>query len=192
MIEYDELYELVKNKLSTKKFKHTEGVVKRAIEYAKIYNVDINTVKLVAISHDIAKEFNNEETQQYIEKYKIKLDNIEKKNPNLLHAKIGATICKEKFKFSQDMVNSIMYHTTGRPGMSILEKIIFLADATEENRKHCSSEEYVNIIKADINKGIVEICKWKLNFLFTNNKLIHKNTFDCYNYYIERINENGK
>ena len=191
MIEYEELYKQVKNRLSDKRFKHSEGVVKRAIEYAKIYNVDINTVKLVAIAHDIARDFNNEEIQQNIEKYNIKLDYIEKKNPNLLHAKIGANICKENFKFSQDMVNSIMYHTTGRPGMSILEKIIFLADATEENRNYCP-KTYVDLIKKDINLGIVEICKWVLNFLFTNNKLIHKNTLDCYNYYLERINENGK
>ena len=56
MIEYEKLYNIVKGKLSERRFKHCESVVKRAIEYAQIYNVDIETTKLVAISHDIAKE----------------------------------------------------------------------------------------------------------------------------------------
>ena len=77
MIKYEKLYEDVKEVLSEKRFSHSERVVKRAIEYAKIYNVDIEMVKLVAISHDIAKELSEEENQEYISKYNIKLDDIE-------------------------------------------------------------------------------------------------------------------
>ena len=124
MIGYENLYEDIKNMLSEKRFNHSERVVKRAIEYAKIYNVDIETVKLVAISHDIAKELSEEENQEYISKHNIILDDIEKANKSLLHAKIGAYICKEKYGFTEDMVNAVMYHTTGRENMSILEKII--------------------------------------------------------------------
>ena len=89
MIEYEQLYKEVKNTLSEKRFKHSEGVVKRAIEYAKIYNVDIEKVKLVAIAHDIAKELTKEEIDKYLKEYGIVLDDIEQKNKNLIHAKIG-------------------------------------------------------------------------------------------------------
>lgn len=183
MIEYEEVYEDVKNMLSEKRLKHSERVVKRAIEYAKIYNVDIETVKLVAISHDIAKELSEEENKKYIDKYSIELDSIEKSNNSLLHAKIGACICKEKYGFSIDMVNSVRYHTTGRENMSILEKIIYLADATEEGRREYAASEYVDLIKKDIDKGMVEISKNVINKLLRNNKLIHLNTIKCYNYY---------
>lgn len=183
MIEYEEVYEDVKNMLSEKRLKHSERVVKRAIEYAKIYNVDIETVKLVAISHDIAKELSEEENKKYIDKYSIELDSIEKSNNSLLHAKIGAYICKEKYGFSIDMVNSVRYHTTGRENMSILEKIIYLADATEEGRREYAASEYVDLIKKDIDKGMVEISKNVINKLLRNNKLIHLNTIKCYNYY---------
>ena len=148
MIEYVELYNEVQKRLSEKRFRHSEGVVKRAIEYAQVYNVDINTVKLVAIAHDIAKELTTEEVNFYIQKYNIVLDDIEKINKDLIHAKVGAYICKNIYDFSDDMVNAIKYHTTGKKNMSILEKIIYLADATEENRKYCSSN-YVEIIKKD-------------------------------------------
>ena len=114
MIKYEELCSEVKNVLSEKRFKHSERVVKRAIEYAEIYNVDIETVKLVAISHDIAKELSEEQNQKYISKYNIELDDMEKLNKSLLHAIIGSYICKEKYNFTDDMVNSVRYHTTGR------------------------------------------------------------------------------
>ena len=183
MIEYDELYENVKNMLTEERFKHSERVVKRAIEFAKIYNVDIDTVKLVAISHDIAKELTEEENQEYISKYNIKLDDIEKANKSLLHAKIGAYICKQKYGFTQDMVNSVRYHTTGRENMSILEKIIYLADATEEGRIEYKVSDYVDLIKEDIDKAMIEISKMVINKLLKNNKLIHLDTINCYNYY---------
>ena len=80
------------------------------------------------------------------------------------------------------MVNAIKYHTTGKANMSIIEKIIYLADATEENRKYCSSI-YVDIIKKDIDQGIIEICKWVINRLLETNKLIHIDSIECYNYY---------
>ena len=183
MIGYENLYEDIKNMLSEKRFNHSERVVKRAIEYAKIYNVDIETVKLVAISHDIAKELSEEENQEYISKYNIKLDDIEKVNKSLLHAKIGAYICKEKYGFTDDMVNSVRYHTTGRENMSVLEKIVYLGDATEEGRKEYIVSEYVDLINKDIDKGMVEISKWVMNKLLKNNKVIHLDTIKCYNYY---------
>lgn len=183
MIKYEKLYEDVKEVLSEERFNHSERVVKRAIEYAKIYNVDIEMVKLVAISHDIAKELSEEENQKYISKYNIKLDDIEKVNKSLLHAKIGAYICKEKYGFTDDMVNSVRYHTTGRENMSVLEKIVYLADATEEGRKEYIVSEYVDIINKDIDKGMVEISKWVMNKLLKNNKVIHLDTINCYNFY---------
>ena len=183
MVEYNELYKDVKKMLSEKRFVHSEAVVKRALEYAAIYNVDETTVKLVAIAHDIAKNLSTNEIDYYKKKYNIELDFFEKINSNLLHQKIGAYICKNMYGFSDDMVNSVRYHTTGRANMSVLEKIIYLADATEENRKYCSSS-FVDIIKEDINKGMVEICKWSINHVLDTNSIIHPDSIECYNFYI--------
>ena len=183
MVKYEDLYKDVKHMLSEKRFKHSEGVVKRAIEYAQIYNIDIETVKLAAIAHDIAKDLTSEEEQKYMEEYNINLDDFEKANHNLVHAKIGAEICKNKYGFTEDMVNSVRYHTTGRAKMSLLEKIIYLADATDENRAY-ESDYYVNIIKEDIDKGMAEVCKWVIMHLLENNKIVHLDSVVCFNYYV--------
>lgn len=184
MIEYDVLYSYIKKKLSDYRFRHTQAVINRALEYADIYKVDKEIVKLTALSHDIAKELSKEEIDGYINEYNIKLDDIEKLNNNLLHAKIGACICKNKYGFTEDMVNAVKYHTTGRENMSILEKIIYLADATEENKEYCSSH-YTHIVKDNIDIGMVEIAKWVINKLLDNGKLIHLDTIKCYNYYLK-------
>lgn len=187
MVKYEDLYEDVKHMLSEKRFRHSEGVVKRAIEYAEIYNADIEIVKLTAIAHDIAKELTPEEEESIIKEYNVFLDDFEKVNHNLVHAKIGAEICKNKYGFTEDMVNSIKYHTTGRTEMSLLEKIIYLADATDENRKY-ESEFYVNTIKENIDKGMVEVSKWVINHLLEKERPIHIDSINCYNYYLNKIN----
>ena len=120
MISYEELYEIVKNRLSSKRFNHCLRVVERAVEYAKVYDVDLNKVKLTALAHDIAKDLSDSN----IDKYTYLLDDVELVNRSLCHAKIGAIICRE-YGFDEDMLNSIKYHTTGRENMSILEKIIY-------------------------------------------------------------------
>ena len=187
MVKYEDLYEDVKHMLSEKRFRHSEGVVKRAIEYAEIYNADIEIVKLAAIAHDIAKELTPEEEESIIKEYNVFLDDFEKVNHSLVHAKIGAEICKNKYGFTEDMVNSIKYHTTGRAEMSLLEKIIYLADATDENRKY-ESEFYVNTIKENIDKGMVEVSKWVINHLLEKERPIHIDSINCYNYYLNKIN----
>ena len=183
MVEYEKLYNEVKAKMSERRFAHSEHVVKRAVEYAEIYNIDINTVKLTAIAHDIAKELTNEEIQECTKKYNIKFDEIEQKNKSLIHAKIGYYICKDKYGFTEEMANAIKYHTTGRKNMTTLEKIIYLADATEETRQYCS--RYADLIKKDIDKGSIEVCKFTISKLLEENKIIHEDSMRCYNYYIE-------
>lgn len=131
MVSYEELYKRAEMELSEKRFKHTLGVVERAIEYAKVYSVDENVVKYAAILHDIAKEYPDEKNYEILAQYGYELDNVERGNHKLLHAKVGAIIAKHEYGLSEEIVNAISFHTTGKADMTTLEKIIYLADATE-------------------------------------------------------------
>ena len=187
MIKYEELYKIVEKRLSEKRFNHSRSVVKRALEYADIYDVDKETVKLCAIAHDIAKEISFEELIDYMSKYSIKFDNIEKINKNLFHSKIGAEICKNEFDFTEDMVNAVRYHTTGRANMSLLEKIIYLADATEETRNYDDIQKYVDYVIKDIDNAMFMVSKWVIEKLSNKGEVIHLNTVECYNFYNKKI-----
>ncbi len=189
MVKYEELYEIAKEKLSEKRFNHTLGVVERAIQYAEIYNENIEKVKIAAILHDIAKEIPKEESYNMLEKCGVKLDDIEKRNFNLIHSILGAEIAKNEYKLDDDIVNAIKYHTTGRENMSMLEKIIYLADATELNRNYMSNEnelslnELVELIKTNIDEGLEYTLKWNLYSVLRRNLLVHLNTVKAYNFY---------
>lgn len=179
MIKYDDLYEIVKSQVSEKRFAHTLGVVDRAIEYAKIYGEDVKKVKLAALAHDIAKEISDDEARKYFDI----LDDTERKTKSLQHAKIGAVMCKE-FGFDEDMINAVKYHTTGRENMSMLEKIVCLADATEEGRDE--GKKYVELIKNDIDKGMFAVTSWGIKALVDVGSIIHIDTVKCYNFYNEK------
>lgn len=179
---YNELYEEVKITLSEKRFKHTLGVIKRAEEYAKVYDVNLEDIKLAALAHDVAKEIPYEESLKKAEELGINLDEIEKKNFNLIHSKLGAQIIKEKYNLNDDIINAIKYHTTGRENMSMLEKIIFLADATEENRKYPELENLVNMIKKDIDEGMLFALKWTIEDVMKKGFLIHLDSVKAYNF----------
>ena len=189
MVKYEELYEIAKEKLSEKRFNHTLGVVKRAIQYAEIYNENMEKTKIAAILHDIAKEIPKEESYNMLEKYEVKLDDIEKRNFNLIHSILGAGIAKNEYGLDDDIVNAIKYHTTGRENMSMLEKIIYLADATEPNRNYMSNEnelslnELVELIKTNIDEGLEYTLKWNLQSVLRRNLLVHLNTVKAYNFY---------
>lgn len=174
MISFDELNNKVSSLVSAYRYQHILRVVDRAVEYAKVYDVDIEKASLCALAHDIAKEMNYDEYNNLFDEYELL-------NPSLKHAKVGSILVKD-YGFDSDMINSILYHTTGRENMSMLEKIIYLADATEAGRNIDMS--IVDLVKRDINRAMVVVCSFTLNKLIEKKKIIHPNSINCYNYYV--------
>ena len=182
-MEYKEIENDVKSVLSEYRFTHSLGVAKKAIELAKIYGVQEEIAKKVGIAHDIAKEMTDEEMIEYAKANNIRIDEIETVKPSLLHGKIGADIAAKKFGFTQDMINAIKWHTTGRENMSMLEKIIYVADKTEENRKgtRFNLEKSRELSTQNIDETLIFL----MNEFITNNVknewLIHPETINARN-----------
>lgn len=165
--------EELKEILSEKRYIHSLGVMKMAEELAEQYEVDPKIAALTGLAHDIAKEIPNEEKLKYVEENNIEIDNIEKHNIGLLHAKIGADIVKKKYCFTEDMQNAIKYHTTAHPNMDLLAKIIFVADKIEENRSYEGVEEFRELSKQDIDKCILEMLDYAIKKNIDKGVLIH-------------------
>ena len=177
----NEIDEDIRKELSEERYKHSVGVMKKAEELAEIYKVNSNEAKLVGLAHDIAKEIPEEEKLIYVKENNIEIDEIEEINVGLLHAKIGADICKKKYNFTEEMQNAIKYHTTGNENMDTLAKIIFVADKTEENRKYEDLETVRKLADEDLDKCMLYILDYMLMDNVKKQKLIHPDSIGIRN-----------
>lgn len=172
-MQIEELEKIVKNTLSEYRFYHSKCVQKRCVELAKIYNVDTEKASKVGLVHDIAKEMTEEEKFQYIKEHNLIIDEIEKINTGLLHAKIGADIAKREFGFSRDMVEAVLYHTTAKENMGILAKILYAADVTGEDRDWTDFEYAKKLTEENLDKSIVYIIDISIQKTIEKGKLLH-------------------
>jgi nicotinate-nucleotide adenylyltransferase len=126
----------LKEKLKTSRYIHSIGVEEVAHDLAVIHNCDVEKAVTAGILHDCAKYLSDEELLKECEKYHLPVSDIEIKCPFLLHAKVGAAFATTFYGVDdEEILNAIRYHTTGRPSMTLLEKIIYIADYIEPNRK---------------------------------------------------------
>ncbi len=190
-MNYEQVEKYVKERLSEKRFIHSVGVAKRAVELAKIYGLDEEKAKLIGIAHDIAKEIPKEEALKYAIENEIEFDEIEKNEPGLWHSKIGADIVEKKFRFSQDMKQAVLYHTTGNVNMNTMDKIIYIADKTEENRTNSDLVVAREVSNQNLNQGLLLVAKRTIEYSLAKNSLIHPDTIDLMNHIIiNRKNSN--
>lgn len=163
----------LKNILSEKRYLHSIGVMKMAENLAKQYGIDEKTASLTGLVHDIGKELSLEESMQYIKENNITIDEIEKQNPQLLHAKIGANIAKNKYGFTEEMQKAIMYHTTGNPKMDKLAKVIYVADKSEETRQYSDIEYIRKLAFQDLDEALLYILNFDIKKNIEQGRMIH-------------------
>lgn len=176
----------VKEKVSEHRYKHSLGVMKKAEELANFYGLDAKKARLIGLAHDIAKQMSISEINEYILKYNFELDEIEKSNLELAHAKIGADICKRKYGFDEQMINAVKYHTTGNPEMDMLAKIVFIADKIEENRVYDDIEERRKLAFTNIDMAIIETINYTLEDSIIRGKIIHPDSIFTRNYLMNK------
>ena len=177
----------IKEKLSENRYIHSIGVMKKAEELAKFSGLDGKKARLIGLAHDIAKQMPLVEIKEYISKYNVELDEIEKANIELAHAKIGADIVKRKYNFDEQMVNAVKYHTTGHPSMDMMAKIIFMADKVEENRDYEDIEERRKLTLENIDKAIIETINYTTIESINRGKMIHTDSIDTRNILLNNL-----
>lgn len=181
-----DIMERLSDKLNKKRYLHSIGVMDTAACLAMKYAYDVNKARYAGILHDCAKNYSDEKLLEKAEKYKIRLSEVEKDNPDLLHSKVGMFVARDEYDIEdEDILNAIYCHTTGKPDMTLLEKIIFIADYIEPNRTSelPMMDEIRKMAFTDMNKCIVMICENSLKYLDDNNAKTDKITIDTYDYY---------
>ncbi|MDD7408938.1 MAG: bis(5'-nucleosyl)-tetraphosphatase (symmetrical) YqeK [Anaerovoracaceae bacterium] len=156
------LDEFIKVRLHEKRYRHTMGVVETATALADRYGADPDKTYIAALFHDACKNLDIEEMNSLVEKYH--LDEVYIDKPQLAHSKLAAEILQDKFGITdQDIINAVSYHTTGRANMSLLEKIIFVADAVEPNRTYPEAKTLNKLAFEDIDRAGYEISSRTIN-----------------------------
>ncbi len=168
-----------------KRYEHTLGVAYTAVALAMRYEASIKSAELAGLLHDCAKCIEDDKKISICEKHNINITEIERRNPYLLHAKVGSFLAMETYKVHDtDIINAILNHTTGRPGMSMLEKIIFVADYIEPNRHHAPNlTEIRKMAFIDLDKAMLLILKDTLLYLSSVENEIDPMTQKTYDYY---------
>ena len=181
-MELKEIQEYVKKQLSEKRYNHSVGVMERSEELAKMYGADVEIAKKIGIAPDVAKEISEEDKLKYVKDNNIEIDEVERENTPLLHAKIGKDIAIKKFGFSESMGQAIANHTTGNKDMDIYSKILFIADRTSKERNFDDIEYIKDLAKKDIDEAVLYILDKKIELQVKKRALIHLNGIIARNY----------
>lgn len=174
--------EYVKDKLSEKRYKHSIAVMNRAVELAKKYGANEKDCMYAGLIHDVAKEVPKNQCVLLAEELGVSLDEIEKNNLLLVHAKIGAYIAKKRFNLSDEICDAVRTHTTGCANMTLLQKIIYIGDYTSADRDYDVAKEAYKIVLNNLDDAILFALKSTFIELIDKEILIHPDAIDAYNY----------
>lgn len=192
-METKTIYDLKKMEAKLKKhvdearFVHTQGVMYTSAALAMAHGYDIHKAQVAGLLHDCAKCIPNEKKLRMCKKHHIDVTTVEYENPILLHAKLGAYIAETKYDVTdEEILRSITFHTTGRAGMSVLEKIVFIADYIEPGRfKAKNLAEVRKAAFADLDECMYMILRDTLAYLKHNPKAVDPTTSRAFEFYNE-------
>ena len=181
-MEFTERKALLKASLPTKRYEHSIAVYKTAKEIAKTCGVDVEKAKLAGLLHDCGREI---PTKNFIEKIKelgIKADIVEINQPILLHDKLGVYYAEHKYDVhDKEILDAILYHTTGAPHMSKLAMVIYLADILEPARDYPGVDDLRKLVTQDLEQTLFQAYIQTIKFLLDGKQLVHPNCIEAYN-----------
>lgn len=184
-LNLDKYKDIIKEKMCEKRYKHSVSVSEWAVKLALKYSANEKKAAIAGILHDITKEMPEEEQLKLISNSGINLSLLEKKSIKLLHSISGAIYVREFLKIDdEEIINAIKYHTTAREDMTLLEKIIFIADFLSDDRKWENTDYFRKLALKNLDDALIYGLKLTIEGLLKGNKLIAENTFKAYNYVI--------
>ncbi len=193
-MKYKKIYKAVKEKLSKKRWEHTKGVIQSAEELALRYGADVEKAMMAALLHDCCKEEPNEKLREILMAQCDAYSDAKFLDyPSLLHGPAGALYAKLEFGITdEEILEAIRVHTVGKARMSLLDKIVFLADYIEPNRDFPGVEELRKEAKKDIDTAVLMAYDNTIEHLMTTDAPVYEGTMTGRNYMLELIREHKK
>ena len=184
-MDLEEIQKKLEKKLKKERYQHTLGVMYTAASMAMRFDADIHQAMLAGLLHDCGKYCSSKDQIKLCKKYKLELTDAEEEIPALIHAKLGAYLAREEYKVEdEEILNAIRHHTTGRPQMILLEKIIYLADYIEPGRKMIPGlGEVRRLAFTDINAAVCLCANNTQHYLEESGRKIDPMTAQTYAFY---------
>lgn len=176
---------------SEKRKVHTEGVRKTAVDLARKYGGDVEKAEIAALFHDMYRGVPEDALNYYVKH--LGLPKKYMNNCNLAHGKIAAIIMERDYDIhDEDILNAVRFHTTGRPEMSLLEKIIYIADAIEPNRNYPGVDILRRIAEKDLDEACLRSLDNTIRYVQGEKKFLDEDTVRAKAYFEKRIKEKGE
>lgn len=172
--------------LKPKRMPHVLGTEQEAVRLAERYGADVTKARIAALLHDCTKKLDMDEQLALCRQYAIPLDELEQKALKLLHSKTGAAIARDVFAVDDEIYNAILYHTTGKPDMTLLEKIIYLADYIEPTRDFPGVETLRKTVYEDLDRGLLLGLTMTIDEMEEMGNPVHHMTRDARDYLLKR------
>lgn len=184
--EWGEIESKLQKALTENRYRHTMGVTYTACALAMRYGVDMEKARLAGLLHDCAKCIPNVEKIQMCRDKKIPVTDFEMEHPVLLHAKLGVYVAQKKYGIEdEEVLEAIKWHTTGKPDMTDLEKIIYISDYIEPNRNKAPHLPVIRetAFTRDLDFTMYGILKDTIDYLSENPKSMDVMTLNAFKYY---------
>ncbi len=182
----DELRPIAMSYLKPKRMPHVLGTEQEAVRLVRRYGGDETQARIAALLHDCTKKLDMAQQLALCERYGIMLDELEQKALKLLHSKTGAAIARDVFGVEDAVYDAILYHTTGKPDMTRLEKIIYLADYIEPTRDFPGVDELRKTVYEDMDKGLLMGLTMTIQEMEEMGNPVHHLTRDARDYLLKR------
>jgi len=190
----EDLYQLEKklgDLLPKKRYFHSMGVMSTAFSMALVYGANSEKATIAGLLHDCAKYMTGEEMLKECVANGVPVKQVEMLKPDLLHAKLGAFYAKTVYNIEdEEILSAITWHTTGKPDMTVLEKIIFVSDYLEPNRSSSGIPNLNDVRKLsfrNLDEAVLQILGDTIAYLTETGKLIDETTADTYDFYKRKL-----
>ena len=185
MLSIEEIKLYLKTNLEEKRYIHILGVADTAKKLAKLNGISEEKAEIAGLAHDVAKNLSKVKMKEIINEHNIVLSEVEENNANLWHSIIGPIEAKDKLGIQdEEILDAIRWHTTGKEHMSILTKIIYIADMIEPSRNFEGIEDIRKVTFEDLDMGVYYGLTHSIEFLLIKNLLIDENTMRARNYFL--------
>jgi predicted HD superfamily hydrolase involved in NAD metabolism len=189
MLKASEAIQIVQGRLSERRFQHSLNVAQLAAELAVSFGVDSEKAFLVGILHDYAKDLNGDELLLIAEDNGLIDNEVERQAPDLLHAPVGALLIEKELGIKDtEILRAVRVHTLGSVKMSILDKIIFLADMIEPDRKaYPDLERLRQLSRSSLDEAMLLGLESTIRYCLDRRMILHPHTVSVRNVFLQKV-----